>query len=94
MPLNCKPGDLAVIVRTNSAKANYIGRVIRVTTLSTHHFQAGPAWNFEGAPLQSLDGSKAIEVANDCCLRPLRDSHGQDEVLKLIGLPVVQPQTA
>lgn len=94
MQLNCIPGDLAVIVRANVSKSDYIGRVIRVTTMAAHHYPNGPGWNFEGAQLRSLDGSKTIEVANDCCLRPLRDSDGQDEVLKLVGLPAAKLHSA
>ena len=85
--MNCKQGDLAVIVR-GAAFQPYIGHVVQCVTLRC----ADPAlWAID----RSLDGdSRAWIMVPDSCLRPLRDSDEDDEMLRLVGLPAGTPQAA
>jgi len=78
--MNCKPGDLAVIVR-GDAFTEYLGRIVRVTTLMD-----GFAWRTE----ESLDGNQDYAIlVPDSCLRPLRDSGEgvKDETLGWLPVP-------
>ena len=78
--MNCKQGDLAVIVR-GSAFQKYIGHVVQCVTLRC----TDPAmWAID----RSLDGDQiAWIMVPDSCLRPLRDSDGEDEMLRIKGKP-------
>lgn len=78
--MNCKPGELAVVVR--GGPPINIGRVILVTEPSPFFIDA---WLYEG-DLISLWAIRAEAVADDC-LRPLRDSDGQDETLSWVPVP-------
>jgi hypothetical protein len=78
--MNCRPGDLAVVV-AGSPAAN-VGKVIRVVELDD-----GLHWTYEGRLLGHF-GTPAKVVADDC-LRPLRDSDGQDETLSWKEVPKV-----
>lgn len=70
--MNCKPGDLAVIVG-GFPECN-IGKIIRVTKrdAATEFLTGIPAWKYEGAYLVGMNGGRATSVC-DSCLRPIRD---------------------
>ena len=69
--MNCKPNDLAIIVR-GVAFSKYIGRVVRVVESN------GVLWRLD----ESLDGNPDYWImVPDSCLRPIRDNPGQDETL-------------
>jgi len=78
--MNCKQGDLAIIVRSEVAP-EFIGRIVRlggpVTMLEI------PGWFIDGEP---LDGRYWLVA--DRCVRPIRDQPGDDETLALAGRPV------
>jgi hypothetical protein len=88
--MNCKPGELAVVVRGSIG----LGAVIRcIRLLGTFApFEpikvAGRGWHC------SVSGGQVWEVehplfatASDSCLRPIRDNDGDDETLAWAGKP-------
>ncbi len=74
--MNCKPGDLAVIVSGKAFKA-FIGRIVRVVATD------GFLWSTE----ESLDGNQYAILLPDSCLRPLRDNDATDETLLWLPVP-------
>jgi hypothetical protein len=77
-----------VIVSAGPSCTHLIGRIIRVR--KAHHvpeFNRGPwAWSYYGKRLVTK-GGRVVKLANDVALRPLRDAPGQDETLRIVGLP-------
>jgi hypothetical protein len=74
--MNCKPGDLCVIVgRQQPGARHFEGKIVRVTHMtSVHH------WAYEPPYLVStLQG--ACSGLLDSSLRPIRDADGTDEAL-------------
>lgn len=112
MKLNCKQGDLAVIVNPiESVNAGVIVEVIRPAFAGDPmgngkgSFQPsvpGPYWIIRsiGRPLlvRMIKTGAVLMTEETPCpdsrLRPLRDSDGEDEVLRLVGRPVGTPQAA
>ena len=85
MKLNCKAGDLAVVVRGGN-----LGRIVDVQRQSVY----GEGWwlvKVVGAPvIGSLGSSKrlmSIGSIEDSRLKPIRDQPGQDETLTWAGKP-------
>lgn len=94
--MNCKQGDLAVIVRSMAGNEGKIVRCDRlipggedITGLPTEF--GGVRWVI-GIPMMGTIGP--IYSVADSCLRPLRDSDGEDEVLRYAGRPVGAQQAA
>ncbi len=83
MKLNCKPGDLAVIVSAKDARN--IGKIIEVLELLDFSF--GPAWTFKGGV---PDAERRMVM--DYCLRPIRDPGGDavDETLTWLPVPELE----
>jgi hypothetical protein len=92
LSLNCKPGDLALIVRKAVAEpclAMCIGRPVKVGELapmdgllaSFRLFADGPHWTVEpiSCPSKSA-GCVGIHAVPDACLQPLRGDLAGDEV--------------
>lgn len=88
MTLRCKPGDLAVIVNAGSSCQHLIGRIVRVRKAhNVPWLPRGPwGWTYYGRRLKTAAGIP-VGYLNDCALRPLRDDPGQDETLRVAGLP-------
>lgn len=94
--MNCKPGDLAVILWTRNYPEN-IGALVRVL----HDSPNGPLpeyghqWSVE--PLQRVmtsigkAGPGGEFSMPDRFLRPLRDNDGDDEMLRIAGKPEARP---
>lgn len=101
--MNCKPGDLAVIVRATYAEN--LGRIVHVVEPwpfrgypigYTMHFR-GRKWRIAcdadwviepvGRPLIGAHAGHSWSAAPDFCLRPIRDQDGEDEILRLVGKP-------
>lgn len=80
--MNCKPGDLAVIVRMPGPKTQcLVGRIIRVTTLAPD--EGEPAWAYEGPSLMETEWG-VIGYVEDEFLRPIRpDGVSTEEVAAL-----------
>ena len=88
--MNCKQGDLAVVVKATNPQN--IGRIVSVlrpwidsgTWVVRHH----------GRPAVTGIGLYWEPWCFDYELRPIRDIDGQDEMLRLVGLPAGTPQAA
>ena len=87
--MNCKQGDLAVIVRSQSQNEGKLVECVRLHTSQTHDLDgvllkltaSGPRWVIVNA----LPGG--LLTVPDAILRPLRNRDGEDEMLKLVGRP-------
>lgn len=100
--MNCKPGDLAVVVRCEYTP-EMIGMVVTVVRAYTGESIDGVRWGL-GADRQRwvIEGSRPLPSRGwhgegpiftrqrsmpDSAMRPIRDSDGQDETLRIAGLP-------
>ena len=88
-----------MVVRAKN-RAN-IGKIVRclrlaegcpIERLLISDFDHGPTWIVEPAMIHS--NGRSMPYVADMKLRPLRDSDGEDEVLRLVGRPVGDPQAA
>lgn len=90
--LNCKQGDLAFIVKSYAGNEGKVVQCLRLVAGGSDWIEDGPRWEIDrGVP--SKAGYLVFSVA-DSCLRPLRDSGGEDEMLRIAGRPVGTPQAA
>jgi hypothetical protein len=78
MKLNCRQGDLAVIVRSKR-NPRYIGKIVRCVSLVLRP-GCEAAWEYE----PKFDIFWGIR---DSCLRPIRDNPGGDETLMWKPVP-------
>jgi hypothetical protein len=78
--MNCKPGDLAVVIHTNPAWTKHIGRLVRVLEPS----KCLPAGHW----LTDIEepGYQSVHFW-DGWLRPIRDNDQEDETLTWAGKP-------
>jgi hypothetical protein len=91
--LNCKPGDLAIVVRGDTALTkSAIGIVLRVSRIDSDSSTLG------GTPMWELDRLYRTETglfnrAADRILKPIRPQSDDavDEMVKLVG---IAPMTA
>ncbi len=94
--MNCKQGDLAIIVRSRAGNEGKVLTCLRLATSSECKSESvawsGPVWVTD-ADIPDTWG-ETTRLYPDERLRPLRDSDGEDEVLRLVGRPVGTPQAA
>lgn len=91
--MNCKPGDLAVIVNPQHVELrHFVGRLLVVKKLVGVDFYGDPVWSYKGARLKA-DGLICTAVS-DKWLRPIRDQPGEDEMIRIAGLPQNLKETA
>ena len=91
--MNCKPGDLAVIVKSSYGNAGKVVRCIRLHDSKERDLDGArfvqpcewPRWVID-RPVTAADGSPLFTVA-DFRLRPIRDNDGEDETLAWAGKP-------
>lgn len=87
--MNCKPGDLAIVVRSAAGNLGKVVRCIRLATEAEKHelcfFQREAMW-FTDTPMTSTWGC-VDTLMFDAYLRPIRDSDGEDEMLRIVGKP-------
>jgi len=98
--MNCKPGDLAVLIRSELGYEGAIVEVMRFIGEMRFHYPTGlrivarDCWEVRGR----LDPVHMREVARvgvsagcgavpDAWLRPIRDQPGEDETLTWAGRP-------
>lgn len=86
MKLNCKPGDLAIVVR--GRPTHNLGSVVRVIRLAQ---DAWEIWEYEGR-LTNTRGGRITGIGDEC-LRPIRDpgDDAVDETLAWAGAPAGVP---
>ena len=88
--MNCKQGDLAVIVRSAAGNEGKIVRCVRMV-IEGGTWGYGPRWVTD----PSVRGTAMpVQSVLDACMRPIRYSDGEDEMLLLVGLPVGTPHDA
>ncbi len=84
--MNCKPGDLAMIVRSWAGNEGRIVRCVRFAgVLLWNDLGRQPTWAIDPAILNA-DG-ELVQECMDCQLRPIRDNDGEDEMLRIAGKP-------
>ncbi|GAB1388952.1 MAG: hypothetical protein AMXMBFR78_34230 [Rubrivivax sp.] len=88
--MNCKKGDVAQVIRADS-DPEHLGAVVVCEWFQCFEHRGGPGW--ETSPVLRTKDGRGI-VWHDGDLRPLRDSDGEDEVLRLAGRPVGTHQAA
>ena len=78
--MNCKPGDLAVVVAKDKCISFHVGKIVRVNNWNpfTQAWMCTP-------DLKDTEG-RFCDWA-DSALRPLRDNPGQDETLDWEPVP-------
>ena len=86
--MNCKQGDLAILVKSFAGNECKIFTCLELD-LSTHDkcgnpWAYTPRWKID-ITINSILGNLIDSVA-DCNLRPLRDSDGEDEMLRIAVL--------
>ena len=84
--MNCKPGDLAVIICSGAGNEGKIVEILRPASGSesipfSHHSQGFHWWIRScGSPIKSLfSGSRKETVYPDAWLRPIRPGDLEDE---------------
>lgn len=88
--MNCKKGDLAVIVRSEAGNEGKFVTCIRLSDqdvwidCSGRYYRA-VTWVVD-RKLVGADGISSWQI-EDSLLRPIRDSDGTDEMLRIAGLP-------
>ena len=95
--MNCKRGDLAVVVRSMAGNEGRLVSCIRLARTDeliafNVRMDCGPAWVI-GEKLMSSSGG-LIPIAIDAWLRPIRDQDGEDETLTWAGKPNEVKETA
>lgn len=81
--MNCKQGELAVIVKASPHQRREIGHICRILQPVTRPSDNAPGWHFE----------PPTALGNDCCvdefMRPIRDpgDGAQDESLQWVPSP-------
>lgn len=88
--MNCKPGDLAVFVRSSAGNEGKIVRVVRLhnkqaTREPDEVLRQGIVWLIE-PKVPSWAGTLS-DAAHDSNLRPIRPNDGEDETLTWAGKP-------
>lgn len=79
--LNCKPGDLAVVIRDEYGV--HEGKIVLCKQLSTRRV-VYPSWETEP---RLIDPDGRLCIPDDALLRPIRDNDKEDETLTWAGLP-------
>ena len=96
--MNCKPGDLAVIVGASREKfvAN-IGKIVEVLEPASDYFVqlAGGlhCWRVKsrGGPVLTREGMGPFGVARDCDLRPIRSDETEQEAALPRTIAMIRP---
>lgn len=83
--MNCKPGDLAVIVNGGYFDRHLIGKIVRVLAISQK--EPNICWSYDGPRLSTVWGA-VIGLADEM-LRPIRDpgDDATDETLTWLPVP-------
>ena len=84
--MNCKQGDLAIVVRGYPASIGNIVRCLRPYGGAWFGGSAIRGWETDGRVINH-HGTWQSVVADDS-LYPLRDTDGVDEMLRITGLPI------
>jgi hypothetical protein len=89
--MNCKPGDLAVVVK--SANRKNLGKIVRVLRLAVgvqliktdKSLSTDTVWQTDAKIVGHL--GDVHHFVRDANLRPIRPNNGEDETLQWAGKP-------
>jgi len=90
--MNCKQGDLAIVVKALNPKN--LGKIVRCIRFLPSHVLLDPDGVLRAHDCWGLDtvllawDNDPTKVILDSYLKPLRDSDGEDEMLRIVGKPV------
>lgn len=94
--MNCRPGDLAVIVRSKYTP-QAVGRIVTCVRLKPCPRTGAPAWIIDPPVRGSYEDPAGCPRSGgwfyDECLSPIRDNDGEDETLRIAGKPEPQKLT-
>jgi hypothetical protein len=85
--MNCRPGDLAIVVG-GTHSSDVVGRIVRCVRWQP--WRGVDAWIVEPRLREDrVEGHETIvgDWVRDVCLRPIRDNDGEDEMLRIAGKP-------
>lgn len=85
--MNCKQGDLAVVVRSR-VDPSFIGVIVRCLR---HVVRPGASTGEMCDGWVTEPSVGGFESTADHCLRPIRDNDGEDETLTWVGKPKEAP---
>lgn len=105
--MNCKQGDLAIYVGEavfavefcTGIKMPIVREGMIFSCMAPAIVMGKPGWEIDMRHVNLVwTSGRTFETdvwaISDDCLRPIRDSEGEDEVLRLVGRPVGAPQSA
>lgn len=84
MKLNCRPGDLALIVRSVAGNEGKIVRCIKFIG-AVPGFAGNDRWEID--TFLPANWGRTANSFHDAWLRPLRDEEGDDEMIQIAGKP-------
>ena len=90
--MNCKQGDLAIVVRSYAGNEGKIVRCLRFVGSVPGYYLDHDHWLVDTVITSNL-GYKDPYFP-DKILRPIRDQPGEDEILRIAGRPVDQREPA
>ena len=97
--MNCKPGDLAIIIRGHRPRSKFVGTIVEVLDLQRHQSVFGLVWNVRfpralvGVAVSKTglhlgpSGLSAVHGVPDAWMKPIRDQPGADETLEWAPVP-------
>jgi hypothetical protein len=83
--MNCKQGDLAIVIGARSFK-HQIGRVVTCVRHVPYGFRLG-MWKAVDYDVWIVSDSREEWLHSDARLRPIRDNDGEDETLQWAPVP-------
>ena len=87
--LNCKQGDVALILRSLAGNEGRVVQCLRLATTAEVRKDKmpwrGSVWVTD--TLFRVTYGRPTCLYQDAWMRPLRDSDGEDEMLRLVGKP-------
>jgi hypothetical protein len=88
--MNCKQGDLAIVVKSEAGNEGKIVRCVRLIGERdligrSGDVLRGAVWEID-VPLPDW-GGRLFPTVSDDQLRPIRDNDGEDEILRIAGKP-------
>ena len=95
--MNCKPGDLAVFVRSQRRNHGVVVRVLRLLSRREREIAGLGHFDFVWETDKEVDTLRGpMRVAPDSYVRPLRDpgDDAQDETLSWLPVPSTEKEAA
>lgn len=84
MKLNCKLGDMAIVVSAPH-DPEHVGKIVKCAAFLPNKFGLGPHWSTEPALIRRISGNDLDW--SDRRLRPIRDNDQPDETLQWVDVP-------